>query len=125
MGLNKPSGGLIEDFRYVYMVGGEGGESWAPKLALMGYIFGGFQQITFKLGSFYWFKGALSSSVDRFSLTDPCQKFGKKYRGKGLRPSNPHGLTVRLTVLAVNSRCYDLMSPKLIVKQKILKFPDK
>ena len=29
MGLNKPSGGLIEDFRYVYMVEGEGGElSW-------------------------------------------------------------------------------------------------
>ena len=26
MGLNKPSGGLIEDFRYVYMVEGEGGE---------------------------------------------------------------------------------------------------
>ena len=32
MGLNKPSGGLIEDFRYVYMVGGEGGRVEHPNL---------------------------------------------------------------------------------------------
>ena len=44
-------------------------------------------------------KGALSSGVDRFSLIDPCQKLAKKYC---LRPSNSYGLTVILTVWAVN-----------------------
>ena len=45
-------------------------------------IFVSFQQITSKLANFInLFKGALSSGVDRFFLTCPCQKLEKTMGG--------------------------------------------
>ena len=95
--LNKPLAGLNRGF-VVCLYGGRGGggelstQTCLDELYLRTFSTNHFQTW------FYWFQGALSSGVNRFSLTDPCLKLALPtltvWPWNSLFGQSTHGVTI-------------------------------